>query len=112
MMSQAAADAMLAASIVIEVPTELPLDMSDGAHGSHIHSLSAQHSAADWRTDVQLHSAADYTRAVCCPQQQNSSESSSEATAAALDAALAAISQGTLFTTPAQLQHLAYGPMA
>lgn len=110
-MSQAAADAMLAASIVVEVPTELPLNMSDGAHGSHTHSLSAQHSAADWQTDVQLHSAADYTRAVCCPQQQNSRESSSEATATALDAALAAISQGMLSSTPAQLQRLAYGLM-
>ena len=106
-MSQAAADAMLAASNVIEVPTELPLDVSDGTHSSHTHSLSAQPSAADWQTDVQLHSAADYSRAVCCPQQQNSSESSSEATAAALDAALAAISQGTLSATPAQLQGLA-----
>ena len=93
-MSQAAADAMLAASSVIEVP----LDVSGGLHSSHTHSLSAQHSAVDWRTNVLLQSAADYTRAVCCPQQQSGKRSCSEATAAALDVALAAISQGTLST--------------
>jgi len=93
-MSQVAVDKLLAASTVIEVPTDMVLSPSSMSYNCHADGHFSQFNAADWQAHVQLQHGADYARAVCCPQQLIDSPPSGEATAEALHAALLAVSQG------------------
>ncbi len=91
---QVAVDKLLAASTVIEVPTDIILSPNNMSYNDHADGHLSQCNAADWQTHVQLQHGADYSRAVCCPQQLIDSPPSGEATAAALHAALLAVSKG------------------
>ena len=92
--SQVAVDKLLAASTVIEVPTDMILSPNSLSYNDHADGHLSQFNTADWQTHVQLQHGADYARAVCCPQQLIDSPPSGEATAAALHAALLAVSKG------------------
>ncbi len=92
--SQVAVDKLLAASTVIEVPTDMVLSPNSTSYNYHADGHLSQFNAADWQTHVQLQHGADYARAVCCPQQLIDSPPSGEATAEALHAALLAVSHG------------------
>ncbi len=92
--SQVAVDKLLAASTVIEMPTDMVMRSNSLAYKCHADDHLSQFNAADWQVHVQLQHGADYARAVCCPQQLVDSPPSGEATAEALHAALLAVSQG------------------
>lgn len=92
--SEGTADKESSVSTVIEVPADVSLGTSTASQRSGSPEHSAQQSAASWATSVQLYCGSEYVRAVCCPQQRSQEPPSDRATAEALDAALAAVSQG------------------
>lgn len=94
-MPQVAVDQLLAASTVIEAPTDMALSPNSMSYSYHADGHLSQFNAAAWQTHVQLQHGADYARVVCCPQQLIDSPPSGEATADALHAALLAVSKGT-----------------